>query len=123
MGGRKKMSVPLRVPACGAAVALTLTPEIAGSPAAAAEPAVVEIHHQDDQLRQHRERQELLMWHRQERHLTRHRGSAGPPRLRHTVRLKRARMIARWQVRADRAVRFAHRQRGKPYRWGGTGPR
>jgi hypothetical protein len=37
--------------------------------------------------------------------------------------LLRARAFARWQVRADRAVRFAYRQRGKPYRWGGTGPR
>jgi cell wall-associated NlpC family hydrolase len=110
------MFVPLRVAACATAVALTLTPEIAGSPAAAAEPAVVEIHHQDDQLRQHRERQELLVRRRHERH-------QALLRWRHTVRLKRARMIARWHVRADRAVRFSHRQRGKPYRWGGTGPR
>jgi cell wall-associated NlpC family hydrolase len=38
------------------------------------------------------------------------------------VRQKRARLIAQWQGRADRAVRFALKQRGKPYRWGATGP-
>ncbi|WP_206664100.1 C40 family peptidase [Thermomonospora catenispora] len=38
------------------------------------------------------------------------------------VRRKRARLIAQWQARADRAVRFALAQRGKPYAWGATGP-
>ncbi|REE98491.1 C40 family peptidase [Thermomonospora umbrina] len=38
------------------------------------------------------------------------------------ARAKRARLIAQWQGRADRAVNFAMAQRGKPYRWGGTGP-
>lgn len=38
------------------------------------------------------------------------------------VRHKRARLIAQWQARADRAVRFALAQRGKPYAWGATGP-
>jgi hypothetical protein len=115
------MSVPLRVAACTAAVALTLTPEMAGSAtaatvaAAAAEPTVVEIHRQTDQLRQLRHRQELVR--------RRHERRMGLLRLRHATRLKRARMINRWHVRAGRAVRFAYRQRGKPYRWGGTGPR
>ncbi|HEX2313053.1 MAG TPA: NlpC/P60 family protein [Thermomonospora sp.] len=38
------------------------------------------------------------------------------------VRQRRARLIAQWQNRADRAVSFALAQRGKPYRWGATGP-
>ncbi|WP_233359094.1 C40 family peptidase [Thermomonospora amylolytica] len=38
------------------------------------------------------------------------------------ARHKRARLIAQWQARADRAVRFALAQRGKPYLWGATGP-
>ncbi|KAB2351874.1 NlpC/P60 family protein [Actinomadura rudentiformis] len=39
------------------------------------------------------------------------------------VREKRARMEARWQRRADRAVRFALKQRGRPYVYGDTGRR
>jgi hypothetical protein len=109
------MSVPLRVAACATAVALTMTPEMAGSAAAAAEPTVVEVHRKDDQLRQLRHRQELVR--------RRYERRVALLRLRQATRMKRARMINRWHDRAGRAVRFAHRQRGKPYRWGGTGPR
>ncbi|WP_235017686.1 C40 family peptidase [Thermomonospora echinospora] len=35
---------------------------------------------------------------------------------------RRMRLIAQWQGRADRAVRYALRQQGKPYQWGATGP-
>ena len=113
------MSVPLRVAACATAVALTLTPEMAASHAAA-ETTVIQIHRQNEQLRRkqdlrHRRR---ALWHRRhERHPALLR-----LRLRHAVRNKRAQLAARWQARADQAVRFAYRQRGKPYRWGGTGP-
>ncbi|ACY99542.1 NLP/P60 protein [Thermomonospora curvata DSM 43183] len=41
---------------------------------------------------------------------------------RRTVRYRRAKLIEQWQRRADRAVRFALKQRGKPYQWGATGP-
>jgi cell wall-associated NlpC family hydrolase len=112
------MSVPLRVAACATTMALTLTPEMAATRAAATETTVVQIHRQDNQLRrkqQMRRRQELF--HRQHlRHMA-------LMRKRQAVRKKRVRMMARWQIRADHAVRFAYRQRGKPYRWGGTGPR
>ena len=106
---------PLRVAVCATAVALTLTPEMAVSPAAAGEPTVVEIHSTDDQLRQPR--------HRHEQARRQHERHTALLRLRQATLRKRARMIDRWQVRAGRAVRFAYRQRGKPYRWGGTGPR
>jgi NlpC/P60 family len=109
------MSVPLRVAACATAMALTLTPEMAVPSATGAAAAVIQVHRHDDQLRQHRERQELLRG--------RHERRLALLKLRHAVRMKRARMIGRWHVRSERAVRFAHRQRGKPYRWGGTGPR
>ncbi|MFG2002332.1 C40 family peptidase [Spirillospora sp. NPDC048911] len=39
------------------------------------------------------------------------------------VRAKRARMEAQWQQRANRAVRFALDQRGRPYVYGDTGRR
>ncbi|MFI0447937.1 NlpC/P60 family protein [Actinomadura sp. 6N118] len=39
------------------------------------------------------------------------------------VHEKRARMEAQWQRRADRAVRFALKQRGRPYVYGDTGRR
>jgi cell wall-associated NlpC family hydrolase len=39
------------------------------------------------------------------------------------VHRKQPKRVARWQSRARHAVRFAYRQLGKPYRWGGTGPR
>jgi len=41
---------------------------------------------------------------------------------RRMVRYRRAKLIEQWQRRADRAVRFALKQRGKPYQWGATGP-
>lgn len=34
---------------------------------------------------------------------------------------RRARLLAAWQRKADKAVEFALAQRGKPYVWGGTG--
>lgn len=37
------------------------------------------------------------------------------------IRHRRAELIADWKSRASRAVRFAYRQRGMPYLWGGTG--
>jgi cell wall-associated NlpC family hydrolase len=113
------MSVPLRVAACATAMALTLTPELGAAPAARAEAPVTQLHHQSDQALRKQElmrRRHLVFHRRHERHLARE-------RMRHAVRKKRARMQARWQIRAERAVRFAYRQRGKPYRWGGTGPR
>jgi hypothetical protein len=119
------MSVPLRVAACAAVVALTMTPEMAGSATAAAEPTVVQIHRHDDQLRQLRLRQlrELRrLRHKQELLRRKHERHLALLRLRHATRMKRARMINRWHVRSERAIRFAYRQRGKPYRWGGTGP-
>lgn len=39
------------------------------------------------------------------------------------VRRERATLVSDWQGRAQRAVGFAYRQRGKPYIWGGTGGR
>lgn len=39
------------------------------------------------------------------------------------VRRLRLRLVAHWQIRARRAVRYAYRQRGRPYVWGGTGRR
>src|SRR4051794_27012569 len=70
----KKMSVPLRVAACATAMALTLTPDIAGSAAAISEPTVVRIHRHDDQLRRLGEYRRLrhkhdLLRRRHERHL------------------------------------------------------
>ncbi|MEU5877374.1 C40 family peptidase [Spirillospora sp. NPDC047279] len=41
--------------------------------------------------------------------------------LQQAVRKQRARMEAQWQRRADRALRFALAQRGRPYVYGGTG--
>ncbi|WP_018653407.1 C40 family peptidase [Actinomadura flavalba] len=41
--------------------------------------------------------------------------------LQQAVRKKRKAMTAKWDRRAQRAVTFALAQRGKPYRWGGTG--
>jgi cell wall-associated NlpC family hydrolase len=116
------MSVPLRVAACATAMALTLTPEMEATPAAAAEATVIQIHRQDGQFRRQQDslhRRRELFHRRHEWHL-RH---MAVMRLRQAARRKRARMAARWQFRAERAVRFAYRQRGKPYRWGGTGPR
>jgi hypothetical protein len=122
------MSVPLRVAACATAMALTLTPETAGS-AAAGEPPVVQIHRHDDQLGQLRELSQLrhkqeLLRHKQEELLRRrHERQLALLRLRQAVRRKQIKLMARYRTRATRAVRFAYRQRGKPYRWGGTGPR
>jgi len=44
-------------------------------------------------------------------------------RLQAAVRLQRARIEAQWRHRADRAITFALKQRGRPYVWGGTGRR
>ncbi|MQY07070.1 C40 family peptidase [Actinomadura macrotermitis] len=43
--------------------------------------------------------------------------------LQQAARRKRSQMIAAWDRKADRAIAFALRQRGRPYIWGGTGPR
>ncbi|HEU5156174.1 MAG TPA: C40 family peptidase [Streptosporangiaceae bacterium] len=118
------MSVPLRVAACATAMALTLTPEVAGSPAAAGvvDPTAVQMHRREDQLSQLRRKQDLLR-RRQEQAQRRHERHLALVRLRQAVHRKQVRMMARYRARAERAVRFAYRQRGKPYRWGGTGPR
>jgi cell wall-associated NlpC family hydrolase len=131
------MSVPLRVAACATAMALTLTPEMAGSSAASTDAVVLQVHRHQDQTRQLRQQ---LIKRRHERHPAtlrlRHAALMKRARIKRAqlkraqlrraqlrrAQLKRARMIARWHVRAERAVRFAYRQRGKPYRWGGTGP-
>ncbi|WP_433328715.1 NlpC/P60 family protein [Spirillospora sp. CA-294931] len=42
--------------------------------------------------------------------------------MQHSVRRKRVQMTAQWQRRANSAVSFAYKQRGRPYVWGGTGP-
>ncbi|MFC6884142.1 MULTISPECIES: C40 family peptidase [Actinomadura] len=39
------------------------------------------------------------------------------------VRAKRAKLEAQWERRAERAVGFALRQKGRPYVWGGSGGR
>jgi cell wall-associated NlpC family hydrolase len=44
-------------------------------------------------------------------------------RLQSAVRIQRARIEAQWRHRADRAISFALKQRGRPYVWGGTGRR
>lgn len=44
-------------------------------------------------------------------------------RLQGAVRMQRARIEAQWRHRADRAITFALKQRGRPYVWGGTGRR
>src|SRR5918999_3003512 len=99
------MSIPLRVATCATALVLTMTPDMAPAQVGkkadrkAGQNAVVQVH------RKHYNQRSALL-EKQRR-----------------VRVKRARMVARWQTRANRAVRFAYRQRGKPYRWGGTGPR
>ena len=113
------MSIPLRVATWTTALALTLMPDMGMAHAdkkadkQADKQVAAQVHHKQAELRQlHREQvsrkqqQRAALLHRQRR-----------------VRVKRARMVARWQSRANRAVRFAYRQRGKPYRWGGTGPR
>jgi cell wall-associated NlpC family hydrolase len=51
------------------------------------------------------------------------RGKKAHARSRMKKRKSRAQAVHLWQQTADRAVRFAMRQRGKPYIWGGTGPR
>ncbi|GAA2635984.1 C40 family peptidase [Actinomadura fulvescens] len=43
--------------------------------------------------------------------------------LQQSVRRQRARMEMHWRRRADRAIAFALEQKGRPYIWGGTGPR
>jgi cell wall-associated NlpC family hydrolase len=101
------MSIPLRVATtCATALALTMTPEI-GEPnsAAAHEVALVQIHRKSQQKIQQKIRQRATL-----------------AMLQRKVRAQRAHIAARWQAKAGRAVRFAYRQRGKPYRWGGTGP-
>lgn len=115
------MSVPLRVAACVTAVALTLTPEMATPPPATGT-APIGVHMRHDQARRKQElplRRRLLLHRLHQQHL-RH---VALMRLRQAARKKQARMMNRWQARASRAVRFAYRQRGKPYQWGGTGPR
>lgn len=52
-----------------------------------------------------------------------HTREARQVRLERRKRAARSKMLKSWQKRARRAVRFAMRQRGKPYVWGGTGPR
>lgn len=93
------MSIPLRVATCATALVLTMTPDMTAAHAdkKADKKAVVQVHR-----KQH---QRLAL-----------------AKIQRKVRVQRARMVARWQSRANRAVRFAYRQRGKPYRWGGTGP-
>lgn len=39
------------------------------------------------------------------------------------VRYRRAELVNGWERHASRAVRYAYRQRGRPYVWGGTGGR
>jgi cell wall-associated NlpC family hydrolase len=114
------MSIPLRVATWTTAFALTLMPDMGVAYAdkkadkKADKRVVVQIH------RKQAERQQI---HRKKQLSRKQQQRAALVALQRRVRVKRAHMVARWQSRANRAVRFAYRQRGKPYRWGGTGPR
>ncbi|MBW8487543.1 C40 family peptidase [Actinomadura parmotrematis] len=41
--------------------------------------------------------------------------------LQQAVREQRAKLVSSWEAKAEKAVRFALQQRGRPYVWGGTG--
>ncbi|MFC9969577.1 C40 family peptidase [Spirillospora sp. NPDC127200] len=103
------MSIPLRAAACGAVgVALTLTPGVAD----AAEPAG------RAEIRAEKSKQRGGMHNRRSRAEVHAEMLAA---LQRSVRKKRAQMLAQWDRRADRAVRHALKQLGRPYVWGGTG--
>ncbi|WP_067488487.1 C40 family peptidase [Actinomadura hibisca] len=115
------MSIPLRAAACGAVgVALTLTPGVADAASAErADSAQVHAGQTATGVRAERSRMRAGMHSRRSRAEVHAKMLAA---LQRAVRKQRAQMIAQWDRRADRAVRHALKQLGRPYVWGGTGP-
>ncbi|GLW61857.1 hypothetical protein Arub01_01010 [Actinomadura rubrobrunea] len=117
------MSLPLRTACCATTLALALTPGTA-----VAQP--LKNHDRPEKIQSEqgpRASRWAAMQNRRVRTHGKARGVHGRDRagmlaaLQRSVRLRRAQMVAKWQRRADRAVAYALRQRGRPYVWGGTG--
>lgn len=119
------MSIPLKVATCAATVTLTLVPGVAeaaeeGRPALPGGSHGGKPHQQAGAGLKARTSMGRTLHNRQARATLNAQLLAA---LQRAARRHRARLEARWQQRADRAVGFAKSQRGKPYVWGGTGRR